>query len=328
MIDTHRELAARALAPASSVVIEACAGSGKTWLLVSRIIRLLLDGATPSQILAITFTRKAAQEMSTRLRDWLRELALVDDGKAREFLRLREVPESEIEAALPRARSLFEELLTHQPALTITTFHSWFLQILRRAPLDAGALGEVNLVEQTSSLVDEAWQLFASRVQRDPGSPAAHGLDRLFRDCGLSNTQRVLTNFLYRRAEWWAYTLGQADPIGYALERIEAEMQVGPDDDVAGQLCADANFCGELAEYARLLERSAAKPEQENARLGRLLQACEDRSASERLHAACDEWRDRYAECGQPRRQTASIGPWRRTTRWGSCARHTLCCCL
>ena len=41
---------ARALAPQASVVIEACAGSGKTWLLVSRIVRLLLAGATPSQI--------------------------------------------------------------------------------------------------------------------------------------------------------------------------------------------------------------------------------------------------------------------------------------
>ena len=99
------ELTARALAPEASVVIEACAGSGKTWLLVSRIVRLLLAGATPSQILAITFTRKAAQEMATRLREWLHELATVDDEKAREFLRQREVPESEIEAAAAAGRA-------------------------------------------------------------------------------------------------------------------------------------------------------------------------------------------------------------------------------
>ncbi|MBK6639382.1 MAG: UvrD-helicase domain-containing protein [Rhodocyclaceae bacterium] len=37
-------------------MVEACAGSGKTWLLVSRMIRLLLAGAEPSELLAITFT--------------------------------------------------------------------------------------------------------------------------------------------------------------------------------------------------------------------------------------------------------------------------------
>ena len=143
-------------------MIEACAGSGKTWMLVSRIVRLLLAGASPSQILAITFTRKAAQEMATRLRDWLFELATAPDEAVRRFLRDRAVAEGEIEALLPKARHLYERFLTAQPPITIATFHSWFLQLLRRAPLDAGALGDVNLLEQTSSLVDEAWQSFAT----------------------------------------------------------------------------------------------------------------------------------------------------------------------
>jgi ATP-dependent helicase/nuclease subunit A len=296
--DRH-ELAERALAPRASVVIEACAGSGKTWMLVSRIVRLLLAGAVPSQILAITFTRKAAQEMATRLREWLHTLATADEKVAREFLRERAVPENEIESMLPRARLLFEQLLTHQPPITIATFHSWFLQLLRRAPLDAGALGEVNLVEQTSSLVDEAWQLFASGAQRDPGSAVARGLDRLFRDCGLSNTQRILKNFLHRRADWWTYTHGKAASIDYALAQIRADMRVAPDYDVAGSLYADATFCRELADYARLLERNVDKPEQENARFGRLLQACEGGAADESLRIARKAL---VTDAGEPRK--------------------------
>ena len=136
--DRQNELIARALDPAASAVIEACAGSGKTWLLVSRIVRLLLAGAAPSQILAITFTRKAAQEMAARLRDWLYQLATGSDEEVRALLRQRAVSEGEIALLLPKARQLYERYLTAQPPITIATFHSWFLQLLRRAPLDAG----------------------------------------------------------------------------------------------------------------------------------------------------------------------------------------------
>jgi ATP-dependent helicase/nuclease subunit A len=266
MSESHqRELVEHALDPAASAVIEACAGSGKTWMLVSRIVRLLLADASPSQILAITFTRKAAQEMATRLREWLFELATAPDEAVRMFLRDRGVAEGELAALLPKARQLYERVLTAQPPITIATFHSWFLQLLRRAPLDAGALGDVNLVEQTSSLVDEAWQLFATGVQRQPESATARGLDSLFRDCGLDNTRRLLLRFLHRRADWWAYTHGQKDAVGYALARMREDMTVTPDSDVVGPLLADAVFAAELAEYAALLARNT-KTDQEYAR--------------------------------------------------------------
>ena len=61
--------------PRRSVAVEACAGAGKTWMLVSRILRALLDGAAPQEILAITFTKKAAGEMRERLQQWLADFA-------------------------------------------------------------------------------------------------------------------------------------------------------------------------------------------------------------------------------------------------------------
>ena len=255
-LDELRALNRIALDPSRSVVVEAVAGSGKTWLLVSRIVRLLIEGVAPSQILAITFTRKAAQEMATRLREWLYLLATADETEAREFLRQREVPEDGLGTALARSRLLYEVFLTAQPPITITTFHSWFLQILKRAPLEAGALGDVNLVEQTGALLDEAWQRFGSRVQREPQGELARALDRLFQDYGLESTRRLLRNFVMRRAEWWAYTRGRKEAVTWALERIASEMQLDPDADVIATLRTDRALQSELAELVALMARN------------------------------------------------------------------------
>src|SRR5437773_4599300 len=82
--------------PRRSVAVEACAGAGKTWMLVSRIVRALLDGAgdgptqvRPHEILAITFTKKAAGEMRERLDEWLKAFAQADDATLQRELVLR-----------------------------------------------------------------------------------------------------------------------------------------------------------------------------------------------------------------------------------------------
>ncbi|MBU1691234.1 MAG: UvrD-helicase domain-containing protein [Gammaproteobacteria bacterium] len=255
---TGNEINRAALNPAGSAVVEACAGSGKTWLLVSRIVRLLLAGAAPSEILAITFTRKAAQEMAARLRDWLRMLALAPDEEVRAFLRERAVPEHEIESLLPRARSLFEIFLTAQPGITINTFHGWFLQLLQRAPLNSGAGGDWGLLDQTSTLLEEAWQLFAEELQSEPDSEAAQALDFLFTEHGLHNTRSLLLDFVSKRAEWWAYTQGEEDGAVFAAEALRHDLEVEPDRDVLAELFADSRLAADAEEFAGMLERGTA----------------------------------------------------------------------
>src|SRR6218665_1679564 len=75
--------------PKRSVAVEACAGAGKTWMLVSRILRALMDGAQPHEILAITFTRKAAGEMRQRLHEWLSSFARADTATLKAELSAR-----------------------------------------------------------------------------------------------------------------------------------------------------------------------------------------------------------------------------------------------
>ncbi len=261
-----RQLNSAALDPAHSAVVEACAGSGKTWLLVSRIVRVLLAGVRPSEILAITFTRKAAQEMQARLHEWLHFLAVGSDLEIKQFLRDRELPEGEINAALPRARALFETFLTDQPGITVSTFHGWFLQLLKRAPLAAGSGNGASLVDQESSLIDEAWELFAEGLQRQPDSEVAVALNRLLENYGLASTRSLLTAFVNKRTEWWAFTRTSPEPVQFVLEKLRDAMAVSPDEDVIEAMFAEPSLGNALDEYANLLERNEVKTDVERAR--------------------------------------------------------------
>src|SRR3954469_6538179 len=72
--------------PAQSVWVSANAGSGKTHVLTNRVLRLLLGGVPPEQILCLTYTKAAAAEMRARVSEWLSRWALADEGKLREEL--------------------------------------------------------------------------------------------------------------------------------------------------------------------------------------------------------------------------------------------------
>ena len=119
--------------PRRSVAVEACAGAGKTWMLVSRMVRALLDGQTkPPEILAITFTKKAAGEMRERLYDWLAEFAHADDETLANELKIRGVSDAfENKNSLQTNKNvgkqlsnLYRQVLAHGRPVQIRTFHS------------------------------------------------------------------------------------------------------------------------------------------------------------------------------------------------------------
>src|SRR5213595_3620699 len=75
-----RDTQQRASDPAASSFVSANAGSGKTHVLVQRVIRLLLDGVAPERILCITFTKAAAANMAERVFSTLGHWVTIDDA--------------------------------------------------------------------------------------------------------------------------------------------------------------------------------------------------------------------------------------------------------
>src|SRR3954449_3395164 len=77
--DEVRHRQTRAADPASSAFVSANAGSGKTHVLVQRVVRLLLNGVPPEKILCITFTKAAAANMAERVFTTLGHWVTLDD---------------------------------------------------------------------------------------------------------------------------------------------------------------------------------------------------------------------------------------------------------
>ena len=190
--------------PQRSVVVEACAGAGKTWMLVSRIVRALLDGAQAHEILAITFTKKAAGEMRKRLFDWLLEFSHSDDVQLRHALLERGFLHEPTAIELDALRGLHQKLLNAGRGVQVRTFHGWFAALVRNAPMaaliDAGLPTRYELLENDEKAVAHVWRRFQARVAQDP--VAREDYWAVVAAYGRHQTQKALEAALSKRVEF------------------------------------------------------------------------------------------------------------------------------
>ena len=128
----------RAALPEASVFVEANAGSGKTRVLVDRVINLLLAGHKPETILCVTYTKAAAAEMKERLFKRLGDWSVTPDEDLGRQLDALLGP-GRAARDLDTARKLFAQALETPGGLKIQTIHAFCEGLLRRFPLEAGA---------------------------------------------------------------------------------------------------------------------------------------------------------------------------------------------
>jgi ATP-dependent helicase/nuclease subunit A len=214
-----------ACSPQRSVVIEACAGAGKTWMLVSRILRALLTGTEPQHILAVTFTRKAAGEMRTRLEEWLRDFS---EARSSHETRVQALCErglalAEAQQQAPLLGTLQERLLRGGQTVEVRTFHGWFVQLLGHAPLHVVQALRLptryELIEDTAVLRAPLFKRFHARVQAN----AALRADYL----GLVGRHRRHAVLQWLEAAWSrAPELARADAAGSAENAVPSASQL------------------------------------------------------------------------------------------------------
>ncbi|HJU42644.1 MAG TPA: UvrD-helicase domain-containing protein [Vicinamibacterales bacterium] len=131
LVEETADTRARRLAvdPLRNVALEASAGTGKTRVLVDRYVRLLEAGVAPRNILAITFTRKAAAEMRQRVMATLRQ--------------------RQREGGITAAR--WREIRDAFGDISISTIDAFCLSLLHEFPLEAGVDPGFDLADETET---------------------------------------------------------------------------------------------------------------------------------------------------------------------------------
>ena len=195
----------RALDPARSFIVQAPAGSGKTGLLIQRYLRLLAAVDHPEEIIAITFTRKAAGEMRERV---LEALAQARAGKS---------PESEHErttlvlAAAALARDTASGWgVTENPArLRIQTIDSLCAALTRQMPMLSRFGAQPESVEDAEALYVEAARATLELVEGDEA--VAQDVERLLThlDNDVGRIEGLLAEMLRRRDHWLRHVHGR-----------------------------------------------------------------------------------------------------------------------
>jgi ATP-dependent helicase/nuclease subunit A len=183
----------RASDPTISAWVSANAGSGKTHVLVQRIIRLLLAGVPPHRILALTYTKAAAANMANRVFGTLGGWVTLDDAAL--AAKLRDVDGTTPDAArLKIARRLFARAVETPGGLKIQTIHAFCERLLQLFPFEANVAARFEVLDDAARAMLEAGArrglLNAAAAGHDP--ELATALDTVTKLCGETKIEELL----------------------------------------------------------------------------------------------------------------------------------------
>jgi len=236
-----------AIDPSRSFIVQAPAGSGKTELLIQRFLALLGTVEKPQQILAITFTRKAAAEMRNRLLEALsaaQQACPLEPHKAQTWQLASQ--------ALQRDTVCGWNLLHNPSLLAIQTIDSFNSSLVRKMPWLSRFGGLPELAEDADALYLKATERLLQRL----GTAQAGGesIKRLLAhlDNNMQRLQQMLVAMLQKRDQWLRHLYGirDADPCDLLEEALAQLVEKDLLELVAATppgLCDEILACGRIA---------------------------------------------------------------------------------
>jgi ATP-dependent helicase/nuclease subunit A len=263
-----RDAQARASDPATSAFVSANAGSGKTHVLVQRVIRLLLAGVPPEKILCLTFTKAAAANMAERvfktLGHWVTldddtlDAAIHDAGIAHPTERLRK-----------SARELFACALETPGGLKVQTIHALCTRLLQQFPFEANVPARFTVLDDRdqTEMMERASLAVMLDASRAPDSAIGRALLAAMANAADVTFKDVVREACLSRDHFMAWT-DAAGGAEAAAAQVSALLGITANDsieDIEREIVDGPNLPrSHWEEIARALD-TGAKTERDNA---------------------------------------------------------------
>ncbi|WP_433996181.1 double-strand break repair helicase AddA [Bradyrhizobium lablabi] len=269
-----RDAQARASDPAASAFVSANAGSGKTHVLVQRVIRLLLSGVAPEKILCLTFTKAAAANMSERVFTTLGHWVTLDDDALDEAIR-----DAGIAQPTPRlrrsARELFASALETPGGLKVQTIHALCTRLLQQFPFEANVPARFAVLDDRdqTEMLERASLAVMLDASRAPDSAIGRALLAAMANAADVTFKEVLREACLSRDHFMAWT-DAAGSAATAAAQVSAALGVDDADrldDIDREIVDGPNLPRSL--WQRAAAALAASSKADQAQADRFLEA-------------------------------------------------------
>ncbi|MGY4317019.1 double-strand break repair helicase AddA [Bradyrhizobium sp. JR3.5] len=266
-----RDAQARASDPKASTFVSANAGSGKTHVLVQRVIRLLLSGVPPEKILCITFTKAAAANMAERVFTTLGHWVTLDDTAL--DTAIREAGIVHPSASLRReARKLFACALETPGGLKVQTIHALCTRLLQQFPFEANVPARFAVLDDRdqNEMMERANLAVFLEASRIPDSPIGRALRTAMASAADVTFKDVVREACLSRDHFMGWT-DAAGSAAAAAAQMSAALGVSSDiriEDVEREIVDGPNLQrSSWKEMATLLDTSSKADQKQAERL-------------------------------------------------------------